>query len=438
MSFLSVQQTDAGLVVGSIRSVLWMIAKGCLLLLDGMFKIINEVWRFKFFDNEYVNNIFGGAIVLACSWICLKVMIEFVVNHIINKDDNDNPLSVFKGIILALTVMFMISPLFSLGQQFSVGLTDAVIKTTNMTDKTSSVESGISVAVIKSMANSNAMKDEDLNTFLSNWKTVDINKTTGGFLGIGKVYCYDFNLFMMIVISILTLFLLVFVGVQMAKRVVELALYKIISPMVATSLTNKKSKAFDTWLKGVIALFLVTAVQFICLGLLINSFSSIMKETNNVLTGLLFLVGSLLFVITSPQIISSLLGENIGAMSAYSDIQSSIMMASGVGMGLSVAKSGTLGALAKGSSVMSVIPKAGGNVSGMVDQFKNFKSNGNSGLVALAKTGVSQVGSPIKNSLNSKYSVLRDVYRDGKNNALSRTVHRTSNPISFVERSDNK
>jgi hypothetical protein len=438
MYFLSVQQTDAGMIAGSIRSVLWMIAKGCLLLLDGMFKIINEVWRFKFFDNEYVNNIFGGAIVLACSWICLKVMIEFIVNHIINKEDNNSPLLVFKGIILAIVVMFMVSPLFTLGQQFSVGLTDAVIKTTNMSDKTTSVESGISVAVIKSMANNNAMKDEDLNTFLSNWKTEDINKTTGGILGIGKVYCYDFNLFMMIVIAILTLFLLVFVGVQMAKRVIELALYKIISPMVATSLTNNKSKAFDTWLKGVIALFLVTAVQFICLGLLINSFSSIMKETDNVLTGLLFLVGSLLFVITSPQIISSLLGENIGAMSAYSDIQSSIMMASGVGMGLSVVKAGTLGALAKGSRVMSVIPKAGGNVSGMVDQFKNFKSNGNSGLMALAKTGASQVGSPIKSSLNSKYSVLRDVYRESRNSAVSRTIHKTSNPINFVERSDKK
>ena len=135
MYFLSVQQTDAGLVAGSIRSVLWMIAKGCLLLLDGMFKIINEVWRFKFFDNEYVNNIFGGAIVLACSWICLKVMIEFIVNHIINKDDNNSPLSIFKGIVLAIAVMFMVSPLFSLGQHFSVGLTDAVIKTTNMSDR---------------------------------------------------------------------------------------------------------------------------------------------------------------------------------------------------------------------------------------------------------------------------------------------------------------
>jgi hypothetical protein len=133
-----------------------------------------------------------------------------------------------------------------------------------------------------------------------------------------------------------------------------------------------------------------------------------------------------------------LLGENIGAMSAYSDIQSSIMMASGVGMGLSVVKAGTLGALAKGSRVMSVIPKAGGNVSGMVDQFKNFKSNGNSGLMALAKTGASQVGSPIKSSLNSKYSVLRDVYRESRNSAVSRTIHKTSNPINFVERSDKK
>jgi len=438
MLVLDIQRVDAGMIAGAIRSVLWMLAKGCLLLLDGMFSIINEVWRFKFFDNEYVNTIFGGAVILACSWICLKVMLEFVLNHIINKNDNNHPLAIFKGIVLAIIVMFLVTPLFDMGQKFSVGLTDAVIKTTGMSNQTSNVESSISRAIVISMANKDAMEDVDLEVFVNNWKTEDINKTTGGILGIGEVYVYDFNLFMMIVISILTLFLLVFVGIQMAKRVVELALYKIISPMVATSLTNNRSKAFDTWLKGAMSLFLVTAVQFICLGLLINSFSSIMEETDNVLTGLLFLIGSLLFVITSPQIISSLLGENIGAMSAYSDMQSSILMASGIGMGLSVAKTGVMGALSKGSSVMSVIPKTGGTISGISEQFKNFKSDGNSNLRALAKTGASQIGSPIKNSLNNKFSAFQDIYKGSKNNTLSRNISKITNPISFVERSDNK
>lgn len=435
MSFLSIQQTEAGMVTDAIRSILWMIAKGCLLLLDGMFNIINEVWRFKFFNNEYVDKIFGGAIILACTWICLKVMIEFVVNHIINKSDNNNPLNVFKGIVLAIVVMFLITPLFDVGQRFSVGLTDAVIKTTGLNEKTESVESSMSVAIINSMASIDSMHNEDLEQFLENWKTEDINKTTGGILGVGDVYVYEFNLFMMIVISILTLFLMIFVGIQMAKRVVELALYKIISPMVATSLTNSKSRAFDTWLKGVISLFLVTSVQFICLGLLINSFSSIMSETNNVLTGLLFLVGSLLFVITSPQIISSLLGENIGAMSAYSDIQSSILMASGIGMGISAAKGGAMAALSKGSSIMSVIPKTGGNISGIAEQFKNYKNNGNSNLMAMAKTGASQIGSPIKSSLENRFSSFKDIYQNSKSNATSRTVSRSANPINFVERS---
>jgi hypothetical protein len=438
MLVLDVQQVDSGLMIGAVRSVLWMLAKGCLLLLDGMFSIINEVWRFKFFNNEYVNTIFGGAVILACSWICLKVMLEFVMDHIINKNENSHPLTIFKGIILAIIVMFLVTPLFDMGQKFSVGLTDAVIKITGMSNKTSSIESSISSAIVISMANKDAMKDEDLEIFANNWKTEDINKTTGGILGVGEVYVYDFNLFMLIIISILTLFLLVFVGIQMAKRVVELALYKIISPMVATSLTNNRSKAFDTWLKGVISLFLVTSVQFICLGLLINSFSSIMEETDNVLTGLLFLIGSLLFVITSPQIISSLLGENIGAMSAYSDIQSSILMASGVGMGLSVAKSGVMGALSKGSSVMSIIPKTGGTISGISEQFKNFKGDGNSNLKALAKTGASQIGSPIKNSLNNKFSAFQDIYKGSKNNTLSRNISRATNPINFVERNDSK
>jgi hypothetical protein len=439
MLILNIQQVEAGFIVGNIRAILWLIAKGCLMLLDGMFSVINEIWRFQFFNNEYVNTLFMGAIVLASSWLCLKIMIEFVLNYIVIKSENNqSPLLIFKGVIIAIVVMFAISPLFDMGHKFSVGLTESVITVTGMNKDQGSLENSMSRAILTSMSNKNSMDNEDLEYFLDNWKTEDINKTTGGFIGFGKVYSYDFNFFMMIVISILILFLLMFVGIQMAKRVVELALYKIISPMVATSLTNNRSKAFDTWLKGLISLLLVTSVQFICLGLLVNSFSSIMAESNNILAGLFFLVGALLFVITSPQIISSLLGENIGAMSAYSDIQSTVLMASGIGMGLSAAKAGVTGAMAKGASVSSIIPKAGGAISGMSEQFRQLKNSGSSTLGAVAKVGANQIGSPIKNTVDSKFASFQNMYRSSRESSLSKSINQVRNPIKFAERNDRK
>lgn len=48
-----------------------------------IFDIINKIWRYKFFDNDYVNKIFGGALIVACSWLILKVVIELVMNYIV-------------------------------------------------------------------------------------------------------------------------------------------------------------------------------------------------------------------------------------------------------------------------------------------------------------------------------------------------------------------
>ena len=62
-----------------VRSIMWSIAKGILWILDGFFDIIDKIWRYRFFDNEYVNNIFGGAIIVACSWLVLKVIIELIM-----------------------------------------------------------------------------------------------------------------------------------------------------------------------------------------------------------------------------------------------------------------------------------------------------------------------------------------------------------------------
>ena len=59
----------------------WTIGKGVLWLLDGFFSIIDKIWRYQFFNNEYVNKIFSGAIIVACSWLILKVVINFPVSY---------------------------------------------------------------------------------------------------------------------------------------------------------------------------------------------------------------------------------------------------------------------------------------------------------------------------------------------------------------------
>ena len=189
------------------------------------------------------------------------------------------------------------------------------------------------------------------NYLINNWKTIDINSTEGGVVGIGDVYKYSLNFFMLIVLSIVTIFLLFFVAIQMAKRVMEIALMKIVGPFCCTSLTNNQSKAFETWTKSTMGYFLITIVQFVCIGLLLNMFGSAIQD-NGTLTGIFLIIGALLFVISTPTLISSLLGQQSGMMSAFGDMQSLLAIGSGVNAGLSLAKAGSMSALGMGANVV--------------------------------------------------------------------------------------
>lgn len=74
-------------------------SKRCYVATRWIFDIIDKIWRYKFFDNEYVNKIFGGAVIVACSWLILKVIIELIMNYIVKNEERSSPLSVYRGIV---------------------------------------------------------------------------------------------------------------------------------------------------------------------------------------------------------------------------------------------------------------------------------------------------------------------------------------------------
>jgi len=368
---------------------MWSISKEILWLLDGIFDIIDKIWRFRFFDNEYVNKIFEGAIIVACSWLILKVVLELIMNYIVKGEERSSPLSVYKGVILAIVMMFLITPLFQFGHNVSTALTDSVINVSGMHSEADN-EGTISKAIIRAVIYEDRMEADKIDYFVDNWKYIDnINATTGGFVGIDDVYVYTPNFILLVVISTITVFLLVFVAIQLSKRVLEIALYKIIGPFCCTSLTSNKSKSFEIWIKSTMGVFLITVVQFVCIGLMLNVFGSAFDE-NGVMTGIFLIIGALLFVISTPTIISSLLNQQSGMMTAFGDMQSMMALGSGISSGLKIAGTGISGALSAGASIVK-------------------------GGAKLTKGGISS----ISNMLN-KGSKLTDVQKDVVKDTLDR------------------
>lgn len=379
---------------------MWSIAKGVLWLLDGFFKIIDDIWRYRFFDNEYVNKIFGGALIVACSWLVLKVVLELIMNYIVKNDNKGSPLLIFRGVTLTIVMMFLITPLFQFGHQVSTALTDSVISVSGMNSQNQ--ESLISNSLIRAMVYDEKTKPEDKEYLVENWKDIDINETEGGFIGIGDCYKYSINFFMLIVLAVVTIFLLFFVAIQMAKRVMEIALFKIIGPFCCTSLTTGQSKSFETWTKSTMGLFLITVVQFVSLGLLINMFGSAIKD-NGLLTGIFLIIGALLFIISTPTIVSSLLGQQSGMMTAFGDIQSMMALGQGTSAGISTGIAGTMGALSLGSKVIggggSTI---GGGISNMFNRGNKLNNNQMDNVKeSLANHNPSRAYQQVKDGLNS-------------------------------------
>ena len=76
MLSLNVVHEEVTMISSAIRGLLWLITKGCLILVDGFFSILDEVWRFDFFSSEYVGTMLTRAIIVASTFLGVKVMLE--------------------------------------------------------------------------------------------------------------------------------------------------------------------------------------------------------------------------------------------------------------------------------------------------------------------------------------------------------------------------
>lgn len=373
------------------------------MLLDGFFDIINKIWKYKFFDNEYVDKIFSASIIVACAWLIIKVLLELILNHIVKSDTRESPLSIYRGIVLAIFMMFLITPLFQFGHKASTELTKSVIQISGISSE-EGTESGISKMLVQSMSNDDEMKKDDKKHLINNWRSVDINDTDRS--GLKKYYKYSVNFFVLSLLSILVVFLLFFVAIQMSKRVLEIALYRILAPFCCISLISNHSKSFSVWVKCTMGAFLVTSVQFVSIGLMINMIGNAISKNGN-LVGIFLIIGALLFIINTPQIVNSLLGQQSGLMSAFGDIQSMLAIGTGLKAGMSL----TSGALVKGASV---IPKGAGYLSGVKNQFSNYKSNGSSFMGAMGKTMASEMARPFVSGFQRASSSMKNNFNEGK------------------------
>lgn len=391
---MAIELESASWIKDAIRSVFWLLAKGILFLLDGIFLIIDDIWKFKFFDNPYVNKIYSSAIIVACTWLVLKVIIDLIMRYFVDQEDNSSPTKVFKGIVFAIMMMFLIPPVFNWGYDLSSNMTQYVVsESSNNAESPTTIESSMSSMILTAFADNDKMEEDDKDYFIENWASVDYNEVTeDGLFNSGK-YIYSFNTFTIFLVGLVVVVLMFFIGIQVAKRIIELALYKSIAPFVCTSLVSNKSNAFGVWLKGVIGTFIVTTVQYLCIGILFNVYGQVADNTTYTMSAILIIIGALLFIISSPQLVSALLNANTGATANMSELHS-------------------IAALGTSMIAMSKYGKTVDNSSSVNSSNDNSTSNNNdSGFSNNTDSGI--------NSNNSSSNLSNSDHTDSKNNSES-------------------
>jgi len=206
----------------------------------------------------------------------------------------------------------------------------------------------------------------------------------------------------------------------------EIALYKILAPFCCTGLTNDESKSFEIWCKSSMGVFLITVVQFVCIGLLLNLFGSAFTDNGN-LTGIFLVIGALLFIISTPTIVSSLLNQQSGIMTAFGDMQSLMALGSGVSQGIGLASAGTSWALSKGANIVS----GGGNLAkGGINNISNMLNKGN----RLTPEQQSVVKESINNHNPRKaYQQVGDFLKENRGQKSDTNVMKYSNSNPFKQ-----
>ena len=125
-----------------------------------------------------------------------------------------------------------------------------------------------------------------------------------------------------VIISLFSGILMLFMGIQVAQRLLNILLSVVVIPLVASQMIDPESQALSTWYKLLMAELLTNVFQMILFWLAIMATLSI-SGVGAVSRSLLF-IGMLMGVLEGPTMIASLFGSQIGVQKSMQSMSTLI------------------------------------------------------------------------------------------------------------------
>lgn len=220
----------------------------------------------------------------------------------------------------------------------------------------------------------------------------------------GGDFVFEYNFLPATLVSLVVIFLLIVMCVDIAIRAVKLSFLEVISPIPIISYIDvDSSKLFGSWLKETVSTFLQLFIRLavIFFSILLFKWLLSVSASNDFIINVFLIIGILLFSFQMPKLLCNLfnLGKENGFMSLIKNTAKFAVGAAAIG-------ASTIGGAASGAAhIKENVGNAKNSVNVAKDSLKNFKTNFRNANGVMDKLGV--IGQTSKNLRNVPRDFLR-------------------------------
>ena len=304
------------MLLDMIRNMIWFFCKFSFELMDQIYKILKELIGLNLGNFDFIWNWWTGLLVLTGSLI----IIRFVFYYLQTITDEEkilkfSPTDVFKKFAILGIVILLMPGFFKGVSGISSVLTKSIGTLITGFDENTK-PSSIMVAAGYGGSDVSEVKLD----------TIDINKlnaTKDAYL----IYPSAFDIVFAGVSAGVADFLFVFIGIQVAQRIINLLLKILISPWVFSGMFDPDNNTFSIWWKLCLADFLTNFYQMMLVILVLAVTPAVPISA---LAKVIFFIGALSAVMNAPTGIAQLLGGDVGVGTAFQQMQSLGMISSAI------------------------------------------------------------------------------------------------------------
>lgn len=303
-----------------LRSVLWGVCKICFTLMDFVYDVLKDLAKLNLGDFDFIWKWWKGICVFLTFFILIRVIIQYF-KATLDEDllEKYDPTVTIKRLAVIAFLVLML-PIMMDG--FS-GLASEATSDIGQIITGIDIETKPSKVILSAgYSNGDASATKDLD-----FKEVDINEVDEASDDY-VLYPELFDLVFAFISSIISCVIFVFVGIQISQRIVGLLLKILISPFALSGVIDPGDNTFSIWTKLCVADFLTTFFQILLVMLVITV--STVVPLSNPIAKTVFFIGALMAIMNAPTGIAQLLGGDVGTGTAFQQVQSLMMLGTGV------------------------------------------------------------------------------------------------------------